>query len=320
MRDLSRPARVRPTDPVALTIGNFDGVHRGHQAMLARLIEAAEDLRLPPAVLTFDPPSARVLRAGMRRRRALVDAARSKLDAFAQLGVERTYRRALRRAARGAHAATNSSPTCWCAGSTCAGCWSARTFASARARAGDLATLRAAREDVQRRRRCAPSRSTASARRRPPCAHALAAGDLARAAALLGRPYVDQRSRGARRQARPHARVSRPPTSRLRRKPPRRRHLRRARARPGRGPRGRAWPASACARRSPTRAEPLLEVFLFDFDEAIYGRRIDRRVPAQAARRGALRRSRRADATDPRRRGARRAIISRSARRRPRAR
>ena len=41
--------------PVALTIGNFDGVHRGHQAMLARLCEAAEDLRLPSAVLTFDP-------------------------------------------------------------------------------------------------------------------------------------------------------------------------------------------------------------------------------------------------------------------------
>ena len=41
--------------PVALTIGNFDGVHRGHQAMLARLCEAAEDLRLPSAVMTFDP-------------------------------------------------------------------------------------------------------------------------------------------------------------------------------------------------------------------------------------------------------------------------
>ena len=41
--------------PVALTIGNFDGVHRGHQAMLTRLIEAADDLRLPSAVLTFDP-------------------------------------------------------------------------------------------------------------------------------------------------------------------------------------------------------------------------------------------------------------------------
>ena len=33
---------------LALTIGNFDGVHRGHQAMLSRLGEAAEDLELPP--------------------------------------------------------------------------------------------------------------------------------------------------------------------------------------------------------------------------------------------------------------------------------
>jgi riboflavin kinase/FMN adenylyltransferase len=41
---------------VALTIGNFDGVHRGHRAMLSRLVEAAEDLALPSAVLTFDPP------------------------------------------------------------------------------------------------------------------------------------------------------------------------------------------------------------------------------------------------------------------------
>ena len=41
--------------PLALTIGNFDGVHRGHQAMLMRLIEGAEDLRLEPAVLTFEP-------------------------------------------------------------------------------------------------------------------------------------------------------------------------------------------------------------------------------------------------------------------------
>ena len=41
--------------PLALTIGNFDGVHRGHQAMLTRLIEGAEDLRLVPAALTFEP-------------------------------------------------------------------------------------------------------------------------------------------------------------------------------------------------------------------------------------------------------------------------
>jgi FAD synthase len=40
----------------------------------------------------------------------------------------------------------------------------------------------------------------------------------------------------------------------------------------------------------------LLEVFIFDFDDTIYGKRIGCRIRPQAARRGALRRSRRADA------------------------
>jgi riboflavin kinase/FMN adenylyltransferase len=39
----------------ALTIGNFDGVHRGHQAMLALLVSEAAQRRLPATVLTFEP-------------------------------------------------------------------------------------------------------------------------------------------------------------------------------------------------------------------------------------------------------------------------
>jgi riboflavin kinase/FMN adenylyltransferase len=39
----------------ALTIGNFDGVHRGHQAMLALLRSEAEHRGLPSSVLTFEP-------------------------------------------------------------------------------------------------------------------------------------------------------------------------------------------------------------------------------------------------------------------------
>lgn len=39
----------------ALTIGNFDGVHRGHQAMLALLRSEAEHRGLPSTVLTFEP-------------------------------------------------------------------------------------------------------------------------------------------------------------------------------------------------------------------------------------------------------------------------
>ncbi|WP_294000166.1 bifunctional riboflavin kinase/FAD synthetase [Sphaerotilus sp.] len=39
----------------ALTIGNFDGVHRGHQAMLALLINEARHRGLPSCVMTFEP-------------------------------------------------------------------------------------------------------------------------------------------------------------------------------------------------------------------------------------------------------------------------
>ena len=41
--------------PIALTIGNFDGIHLGHQAMLTRLKNAASQLGLPACVMTFEP-------------------------------------------------------------------------------------------------------------------------------------------------------------------------------------------------------------------------------------------------------------------------
>jgi riboflavin kinase/FMN adenylyltransferase len=41
--------------PCALTIGNFDGVHRGHQALLARMREAAALRGIESAVMTFEP-------------------------------------------------------------------------------------------------------------------------------------------------------------------------------------------------------------------------------------------------------------------------
>jgi len=44
-----------PARGCALTIGNFDGVHRGHQALLARLAVLARELAVPAAMLTFEP-------------------------------------------------------------------------------------------------------------------------------------------------------------------------------------------------------------------------------------------------------------------------
>ena len=46
---------ARADVPVALTIGNFDGVHLGHRAMIARLMEVARRYELPIAVMTFEP-------------------------------------------------------------------------------------------------------------------------------------------------------------------------------------------------------------------------------------------------------------------------
>lgn len=44
-----------PAGPCALTIGNFDGVHRGHQALLGELRRAADQRGLHAAVMTFEP-------------------------------------------------------------------------------------------------------------------------------------------------------------------------------------------------------------------------------------------------------------------------
>lgn len=46
---------ARSRAPCALTIGNFDGVHRGHQALLAQVREAATGIGLDAAVMTFEP-------------------------------------------------------------------------------------------------------------------------------------------------------------------------------------------------------------------------------------------------------------------------
>ena len=50
-----RQPRRPGTGGCALTIGNFDGVHRGHQAMLALLVNEARHRGVPSCVLTFEP-------------------------------------------------------------------------------------------------------------------------------------------------------------------------------------------------------------------------------------------------------------------------
>jgi riboflavin kinase/FMN adenylyltransferase len=47
--------------PVVLTIGNFDGVHRGHQFIISRLRARADTAGLPAVALTFDPHPIKLL-------------------------------------------------------------------------------------------------------------------------------------------------------------------------------------------------------------------------------------------------------------------
>ena len=75
----------------ALTIGNFDGVHRGHQAMLALLNNEARHRQVPSCVLTFEPHP-RDFFAGLARKPELAPARiatlRDKLTELALCGVD----------------------------------------------------------------------------------------------------------------------------------------------------------------------------------------------------------------------------------------
>ena len=48
--------------PSVATIGNFDGVHRGHQWVIAEVVARARQLNQTSVAITFDPHPARVLR------------------------------------------------------------------------------------------------------------------------------------------------------------------------------------------------------------------------------------------------------------------
>ncbi|MBL4954277.1 bifunctional riboflavin kinase/FAD synthetase, partial [Neobacillus sp. YIM B02564] len=78
--------------PCALSIGNFDGVHRGHQALLARLREAADLRNLETAVMTFEPHPREYFaqRAGdLSRAPTRIASLRDKLQSLANAGVDR---------------------------------------------------------------------------------------------------------------------------------------------------------------------------------------------------------------------------------------
>jgi riboflavin kinase / FMN adenylyltransferase len=78
--------------PCALTIGNFDGVHRGHQALLAHVREAASRLGVEAAVMTFEPHPREFfarMAGDLSRAPARIANLRDKLQALDNAGVDR---------------------------------------------------------------------------------------------------------------------------------------------------------------------------------------------------------------------------------------
>lgn len=77
----------------ALTIGNFDGVHRGHQAMLALLRNEAQHRGVPSCVLTFEPHPRDYFAAATGRAElapARIGTLRDKLEELARCGIDQT--------------------------------------------------------------------------------------------------------------------------------------------------------------------------------------------------------------------------------------
>ncbi|MFJ4209870.1 bifunctional riboflavin kinase/FAD synthetase [Paenarthrobacter sp. NPDC089675] len=72
--------------PTVVTIGNFDGVHRGHQHVLAQLTQTARRHGIPAVAVTFDPHPAQVHRPGSAPE--LIMGLQDKLDALGSAGVD----------------------------------------------------------------------------------------------------------------------------------------------------------------------------------------------------------------------------------------
>ncbi len=176
----------------ALTIGNFDGVHRGHQAMLALLKSEARHRGLPACVLTFEPHPRDFFAAAANKPElapARVAILRDKLGELERCGVDQTV------VLRFDAAFASQSPQAFVDGVLCAGLNAKYVlvgddFRFGAKRAGDYAMLDAAGRargfDVARMNSYEVHglRVSSSAVR-----EALAAGDMATAATLLGRPY-----------------------------------------------------------------------------------------------------------------------------------
>jgi len=255
--------------PCALTIGNFDGVHRGHQALLQQVVAAARARSITSAVMTFEPHPREFF--APQAAPARVANLRDKITALRASGIEHVFVMHFNRNLASMSAETFIDDVLV---RGCATRWLAvgDDFRFGSKRAGDVALLRT-HADQGGYEVAQLATVTEGAERVSSSAvrAALLDGDLQQAQRLLGRPYsISGRVlHGAK-----LGRTIGFPTL----------NLRIAHKRPAVhgvfavrvfGIDDRAWPGVASVGLRPTISQSgrwLLEVHLFDFAASIYGR------------------------------------------------
>ena len=174
--------------PSAWTVGNFDGVHRGHRAMLERLCGAAQSRGLAACVLTFEPHPRELFSPADAPAR--ITRIRDKLELLAEAGASRVHvaRFDRRLAAMPAQAFIEELLV---RGLGVRWLLVGGDFRFGAKRAGDLALLRTEGARLGFEVEAMPEVCESGARVSSSAVRAaLAAGDLATAERLLGRPYT----------------------------------------------------------------------------------------------------------------------------------
>jgi riboflavin kinase / FMN adenylyltransferase len=174
--------------PVVLAIGNFDGVHLGHAALLGRLAQVAQTLRLAPTILTFEPHPREFFSPASAPAR--LTTLREKLELLGEIGVLQAMVCPFN-AGFAALSAEQFVEQVLCKGLQVRHLIIGDDFRFGRGRQGDFAFLQAAGQRLGFTVEAMQSvvvdgeRVSSSGVRR-----ALAAGDMDRAALLLGRSYA----------------------------------------------------------------------------------------------------------------------------------
>jgi riboflavin kinase/FMN adenylyltransferase len=258
--------------PHAVTIGNFDGLHLGHQAMLARLQAVARARGLPSCVLSFEPHPREFFTP--EQAPARLSSLREKVECLQRLGIDRLH---VFRFDRAFSALTAEAFIGQVLGTTLEARYVlvGDDFRYGAKRAGDFALLKQAGESLGFDAEYLPTVEVAGERASSTAVRqALAAGELDHAARLLGRPYsisgrVVHGDKLGRDIGFPTANIqlkhNRPPLLGIF-------------AVEVYGLNGEPLPGAASLGKRPTvknpDAVPVLEVHLFDFNAEIYGRRV----------------------------------------------